>query len=391
MVNNFTLSDIDRETVVFLFINGPHHVHHLILPAMNFAINQKSYQTVLISGSKVNTEIIRKTWHRLGCPEIGFIELPKPIRYYFPNYKNKLFPPPYTCWGKIQKHVRYAAAVVSTSHEAKNYFQKYEITGPNLIYKFHGVGTRDYSFEQGLNQFDLLLVPGVYYFERLVNQLTLDQRSIQIVGHPKFEWQDLMCAKQPILFNNKNPIFYYNPHWNTELSSFVNWSKPILNFFYNNKDYNLIFAPHPLLKHFSKREKRDFNYSNYQTENILVDLDGVFSVDGTYCDIADVYIGDVSGIVTEWISRKPRPCVFINAHGHDWIKDPSYESWNCGVVIENVSDLETLLKSSLEKNKYVNIQETFSARMIYRGKQSASEKTANYIKEFLYYSRHKFK
>ena len=119
-------------------------------------------------------------------------------------------------------------------------------------------------------------------------------------------------------------------------------------------------------------------------------MDGVYGIDGTYCDIADVYIGDVSGIATEWISRKPRPCVFINAHAHDWIQDSSYESWNCGVVIEDVSDLETVLKSSLEKNKYVNLQENFSARMIYQGKQSASEQTAKYIKEFLY-SRHKSK
>ena len=389
-MNKTSLSAINRDTVVFLFINGAHHVHHLILPALYFAHIQDRYRTVLISGSRVNSAIIRKTWKTLDCPDCDFIELPKPLRYRIPNYKHKLFPPPYVHWKRIQKYIRHAAAVVSTSHEAKNYFQKYEITGPELIYKFHGAGTRDYSFEQGLNQFDLLLVPGVYYFERLVNQLTLDQKSVQIVGHPKFEWQDLMCAKQPILFNNNKPIFYYNPHWDMELSSFVNWSKPILHFFYKNKDYNLIFAPHPLLKHFSKRKKIDFNYSDFQAENILVDLDGVYGIDGTYCDIADVYIGDVSGIVTEWISRKPRPCVFINAHSHDWIQDSSYESWNCGVVIENVSDLETVLKSSLGKNKYVNLQENFSARMIYQGKQSASEQTAKYIKEFLY-SKHKSK
>ena len=191
-MNNPSLSAINRETVVFLFINGAHHVHHLILPALYFARIEDRYRTVLISGSRANSAIIRKTWKTLDRPDCDFFELPKPLRYRIPNYKHKLFPPPYVHWKRIQKYIRHAAAVVSTSHEAKNYFQKYEITGPELIYKFHGAGTRDYSFEQGLNQFDLLLVPGVYYFERLVNQLTLDQKSVQIVGHPKFEWQDLM-------------------------------------------------------------------------------------------------------------------------------------------------------------------------------------------------------
>ena len=52
---------IENNSVVFLFINGPHHTHHLILPALSFAQNYSEYQTVLISGNDENTKIIKQT------------------------------------------------------------------------------------------------------------------------------------------------------------------------------------------------------------------------------------------------------------------------------------------------------------------------------------------
>ncbi len=49
---------IEKKSVCFLFINGPHHVYHLIEPALSFASTKKDYKSVFISGNPVNTSII---------------------------------------------------------------------------------------------------------------------------------------------------------------------------------------------------------------------------------------------------------------------------------------------------------------------------------------------
>jgi len=384
MVNNFTLSDIDRETVVFLFINGPHHVHHLILPAMNFAINQKFYQTVLISGSKVNTEIIRKTWHRLGCPEFGFVELRKPIRYYFPNYKSKLFPPPYTCWARIQKYVRYAAAVVSTSHEVPKYFEKYNIKDPALIYLYHGTGTREYGFDPNLMFFDLLLIPGIYHQRRLKEKMAIDTSKFCIIGHPKLDWCSLMKQNSLQLFDNQNPVFYYNPHWDMNLSSINKWGNPILEYFKKNKQFNLIFSPHPLIKHFKYKNRLEKKIKNINFgDNILIDMGSEASVDGTYNFLSDVYVGDVSSVVAEWICHRPRPCIFLNSHNIDWENNLSYKNWHCGIVISKISDLPAELKNAVKTNKFKTQQKFYVQDMVSRGERSPSEYSTTEIINFL--------
>ena len=49
----------EKKTVFFLFINGPHHVYHLIEPALRFASDNQQYESVFVSGNPINTRIIR--------------------------------------------------------------------------------------------------------------------------------------------------------------------------------------------------------------------------------------------------------------------------------------------------------------------------------------------
>ena len=52
----------------------------------------------------------------------------------------------------------------------------------------------------------------------------------------------------------------------------------------------------------------------------------------TYTTLADVYLGDVSSQVYEFL-RTPRPCVFLDAHGVDWAGDENYAHWRFGPVV----------------------------------------------------------
>jgi hypothetical protein len=41
----------------------------------------------------------------------------------------------------------------------------------------------------------------------------------------------------------------------------------------------------------------------------------------------------VSSQVYEYLLLKPRPCLFVNAHGVTWRDDPDYAFWHLGEVV----------------------------------------------------------
>ena len=74
-----------KKSVVFLFINGPHHVYHLILPALKYASMNEDIETILISGNPTNTKIINEAKILTGFNQFNLIDIPIPFRYRFKN------------------------------------------------------------------------------------------------------------------------------------------------------------------------------------------------------------------------------------------------------------------------------------------------------------------
>ena len=371
--------DSNGKSVYFLFINGPHHVHHLIIPALTFASIQNQFKTVLVSGSAINTKIIKETKKSYPYAKFELIEISPPLRYKFRWYKKtKLYPPPYHAFKKIAYILRKSLAIVSTSHLIPQLAKKYRIKRPIIFYLYHGVGTRAYSFEQSQGSFDYLLIPGQYYMDRLINEGICREEQLTIVGHPKFDWLNNKKINSVRLFNNNNPTFYYNPHWELKLSSFLKWQSIIINFFKKNNKYNLIFAPHPLIMHNSIN--RGYSLHNHNAENIITDYDSEKLLDGTYLKNSDVYIGDVSSMIIYWIRIKERPCIFINAHNINWKENESYTMWRCGSVIDNPKHLSNSIHSSLTNKPFLDEQKKIKNHYIYNNKkESSSMLCANFL------------
>ena len=370
---------IENDSVIFLFINGPHHTHHLILPALTFAKNYSQYQTVLISGSDKNTEIIEQALDKMGNPNCKLIKLPKPFRYYLKNYKNKIVPPPLSQWRFIDKSIHYSKAIISTSHETPKFLMKNINSDLKLFYLYHGIGTRSYGFEDSINEYDFIFVPGKYHFNRLQNEAGINKNKLNIIGHPKLEWQNMMNNNIKSFFNNDNPTFYYNPHWDLSLSSYKKWGKDIIQYFQNNKQYNLIFSPHPLIKNYSSRNNIDIDIDKIKSNNIIVDFYSNDTIDGSYLNVADVYIGDGSSMVTDFIIKKNKSCIFINSHNIDWQNNKSFEFWNCGKVINKLTEFDSTIDSALKNNKYDENQRAYIKQMIHTGSFSSSELIAENI------------
>jgi hypothetical protein len=49
----------------------------------------------------------------------------------------------------------------------------------------------------------------------------------------------------------------------------------------------------------------------------------------TYTSLADLYVGDVSSQVYEYL-RDPRPCLFLDRGVPGWSEDESYAHWRFG-------------------------------------------------------------
>jgi CDP-glycerol glycerophosphotransferase (TagB/SpsB family) len=111
-----------------------------------------------------------------------------------------------------------------------------------------------------------------------------------------------------------------------------------------------------------------------QLDHIRIDTGSERSVDMSYTRNADLYIGDVSSQVYEFIQHL-RPAIFLNSHGARWQDDPSYAFWKFGQVIDDVADLGTALERAFplgedyRKRQSEAFAQTFS---IDPGRSSAS-------------------
>ena len=373
-----------KKSILFLFINGPHHVYHLILPALKFAALDNGTESILVSGNPANTKIINDTKKLTCINNFTLIDIPLPLRYRIKNYNNKSYPPVYTRIKKITRYLKNADAVISTSHSLPEHLLKFGIKIPTLFYLYHGTGTRAYGFESSLMEFDHILVPGQYHKDRLTKSFPVKDGQLEMVGIPKLDWLKIKKSKNQKIFKNENPIFYYNPHWDIELSSYLKWKDIIIEFFKKKKIYNLIFSPHPLVRHLSKRTGYELKEKNCVEDNILVDLGSNQCLDGTYTSIADIYIGDISSMFTEWVIQKPRPCIFINAHNVDWKDNDNYYMWRFGKVVNELKEFEDAVNEAVSHNAFEKIQKEIKNEFIYSTDKSSSDLSAEFIEKKLF-------
>lgn len=202
----------------------------------------------------------------------------------------------------------------------------------------HGAGDRPTSFNKGRLNFDYLLVPGRSYYRRFKDELP--EGCCEIAGYPKFEVLQKLKPEAPVLFGNNRTTVLYTPHFHRRQSSWLTMGRKILAFFKDSHNYNLIFAPHGrLFKH--SRYHGNINIDEFRNApNILIDTGSERSVDMTYTRAADVYLGDVSSQICEFIYYRRRPCVFLNPAG---LEPSTMNFWRLGPIIDKIDELETAL------------------------------------------------
>jgi hypothetical protein len=255
---------------------------------------------------------------------------------------------------------------------------------PILVHTRHGAGDRAIGFDRHGAAFDYVLCSGPKIRDRLVSETGVPAERISVVGYPKFD-----IARPSVVIKHtapQRPIVLYNPHCSPHLSSWFKHGRAVLDFFVDNNDYQLIFAPHVML--FERRfvitidklridrpGRLDQRY--LESPNIHVDLGSPACTDMSYTLGADIYLGDASSQVYEFL-HKPRPCLFLDSHHTRWQGNPSYEHWNAGPVITDPSQLAAGLQQAIATHalQYLPIQQDMCARSFGSGDQPASDRAA---------------
>jgi len=219
----------------------------------------------------------------------------------------------------------------------------------NIIWTDHGSGDRAVTYSADIATFDYLLVSGSKKAARM-NALGMLNPGRYFVGcYPKFDLVARLDARRQKLFANDRPTVLYNPHFEAGLSSWPRDGFAVLDHFAQQSDWNLIFAPHIRLfdRHQPEILARLEKYRGIK--HMLIDTGSDASIDMTYTQGADAYIGDVSSQVAEFMVR-PRPCLFINSHGAKWQGDPNYLFWELGPVVDSVSEIGGALADAVARH-----------------------------------------
>jgi hypothetical protein len=227
---------------------------------------------------------------------------------------------------------------------------RYGLSELKLIHTRHGAGDRAIGFDRASARFDQVLVSGPKIRDRLIQDANVAPDHLSMIGYPKFDLLPAISPRLPFQANGR-PTVLYNPHVSPHLSSWYRDGRAVLDFFVEHPEYNLIFAPHvmlferPLALSIDKMriDRPGRLHERYRNAaNIHIDLGSRASTDMTYTLAADLYLGDVSSQVYEFLLR-PRPCVFLNTHGVRFEHDPNYAHWQTGQVIRRPSELGAAL------------------------------------------------
>ncbi len=329
----------------FLYFDDIHIIPHFIGPLKELYEAGENVQLLTYEGE-----------HTYLFQLLDQLKIPQEIVKFLPTYwyrkignklKKRKYPSHYYIFRKnIDFLLSYDALIFNDLIQPYLFRmkQKNGLKTPRFIMLMHGAGDHEYmigeKYAGQMAEFDLITAPGNKIYEAY-KKMDLPATKIALTGYQKFDL--LKWTTPPVFFSNKNKTILYNPHFKRELSSWYKDGLRVLEFFYTHPEYNLIFAPHINL--FNKKgflNKKDIPDKYYNAPNILIDTGSYHLVNMDYTRSADIYLGDVSSQIYEFILT-PRPAIFINSHNIDWKKNKFYKSWKLGPVINEISQLENLL------------------------------------------------
>jgi hypothetical protein len=323
-----------RYSICFLFIAQLHQMLHGLTIAAKLA-NFADMDIHVMSSNAANLAYARRLVAALGNPSISFSLAGPAVLRRICALAGEPTPTKRLVLATTAPRLRGFDAI-ALPERTSLLLKHLGVSRPSFIHLDHGAGDRAVSVDRRIKAFDFALISGEKQRERFERAGLICRGAYAVTGYAKFEAADAVRDASWRPFTDRRPIVLYNPHF-AELGSWKRFGMELIARFAADERYNLIVAPH--VRMCASRAQRRAAMAALgplaERPNILIDLGSERSVDMTYTSLADVYIGDVSSQIYEFI-RTPRPALFLDAHAVSWEADEDYQFWQMGPVLDDV-------------------------------------------------------
>lgn len=347
--------------IVFPFIAQPHQTFHSLPIALEMAARTPDVQVHVACLTEKQLDFVQSlavhypdahvTYDVLNMPAV----LRRRIEKHGPGPLEKI-----AVLGLNRSYFSKFHAIV-VPERTSLYLKRMGVKGPRFIWTRHGAGDRAIGFARDTRMFDFVILSGSKIEQRLLEQGAIRPGHYHLGTYAKFDLVQRMNRTPRRLFSNDRPTVLYNPHFSSNLSSWPAMGERIIAFFAQQDRYNLIFAPHVRLFDRDKAAGEALRQRFADCSHIIIDPGSQRSVDMTYTLAADLYLGDVSSQVAEFLIR-PRPCIFLNAHDTTWQNDCNYSFWNLGEVVNDVDQLaDALARADSQHTAFIARQKAYVA------------------------------
>lgn len=347
--------------IAFLAISQAHQFLHWIPAALRLA-NEPGVDVTVLASTRAGIDFIR------GYDPGGTLRFK---RLWAPSLRARgLFDPPKRRLVLLLNAWRIARYPTIVTTETTSSLL-YGVPGfaSRIIHLKHGAGDREGGYNPKHAHFDLTLVHGRKDKDRLIARGLASEESCLVTGYAKFE---LVRPPSQGPFANGRPIALYNPHFDPQLGTWARHGGAVVAAMERIAGWNFIVAPHV--------KAREVVRSG--AANIRIDRGSSRSIDMSYTEMADVYIGDISSQVYELV-RRPRPCIFLNLDGVDWRNSENYAHWHLGQVISSLDELGPALERARAlQPQFEAAQRAMSAQSMDSSDTPASERQARAILDF---------
>jgi hypothetical protein len=328
--------DLTAKEIVFLFIGGSHQVFHLAPVAAELSRVSPDTPIVCLTGDEATAAALHRVREVLAAPDLRIQSVRPPV---WGRALSALTGRKSSLKGPLLLSLRRRlgkAAVVVTPERTSAVLRRMGLRDTLLIHFRHGAGDRAPESESRLAAFDVVVVPGEKDFRHAIEKGYPADR-LRVCGYVKLDFCGRLARELPPFFENGKPTVLYNPHFVSKGSS-LPIAEQVMRRFLDRSSYNLIVAPHIRAVENMGASERARWHRLAVPGRAVVDLDSPRLIDMTYTLTADIYLGDLSSQLYEFLIR-PRPVAFFNALRADWRNAPRFAGWRLGEVAEEIEDV----------------------------------------------------
>ena len=346
----------DGPRIAFAFVGGMHQALHLApVAAALHARGGAVIRAFVLYESAAAT--LGEIFAGLGAPDIPIqvLTLP-PVIAALAGLSRRFRAmklPRLLAW---QRTLRRFDAIV-TAERTTTILRRLPGRQPLLIHIPHGAGDRAKGFERRLRLFDQVITAGDKDCRRMVSSGLVRAEHCHAAGYIKLAAVERLSPYPDIdPLAAERPTILYNPHFAASLSSWDRFGEALADRIIADGRYNLIVAPHVRLQERMTRAKVAAWQAKAEAGRVIIDFGSSRSLDMSYTRAADIYLGDVSSQVYEFLVTA-KPCLFLDAHDSAWRGNPDYAMWTFGAVSASVDDAMIGIAAATERHaEFADVQ-----------------------------------